>query len=150
MPTLSLDFLHRLDVLERLDLLLLAGRAAFLIFSFVLAAVAFTRWRRAAQRDTASAAAHAAQILERLTAIEATLASHERRSAGLAEQMDRRLSTGATTSGANYRIAIRLARGGAAREELMSGCGLTIQEADLVARLHGPPQRSARREPAAA
>jgi hypothetical protein len=140
MPTLSLDFLQRLDVL------LLAGRAAFLVFCFALAAVAFTRWRRAAQHETASAVAHAEQILQRLEGMEATLAAHERRSAGLAEQIERHLSTGSTTAGANYRIAIRLTRGGAARDELMSGCGLSIQEADLVARLHGPSQRAPRRE----
>ena len=143
MPTVSIDFLQRLDVL------LLAGRAAFLIFSFVLAAVAFTRWRRAAQRDTAASAANANLILERLAAIEATLAAHETRSAGLAEQLERYLHSGATGSSASYRIAIRLARGGASRDELMSSCRLTLQEAELVARLHGP-QRSPHREPAAA
>ena len=37
-----------------------------------------------------------------------------------------------------YQIAIRLARGGASREELMAGCGLTLAEAELVRRLHGP------------
>jgi len=143
MPTLSLDFLQRLDVL------LLAGRAAFLIFSFVLAAIAFTRWRRAAERDTAASTANAQLILDRLAAIEATIAVQESRSAALAEQLERHLHAAAPGSGANYRVAIRLARSGAPREELMSGCGLSQQEAELVARLHGP-QRPPQREPAAA
>jgi hypothetical protein len=34
-------------------------------------------------------------------------------------------------------MAIRLAKGGASREELMAGCGLSLAEAELVQRLHG-------------
>jgi hypothetical protein len=132
-----------------LDVLLLAGRTAFLIFSFVLAAVTFTAWRRAAQRDTAAAAANSNLILERLAAVEASLATQQTHSAALAEQLERHWHAGTPATGANYRIAIRLAKGGAPRDELMSGCGLTVQEAELVARLHGP-QRSAHSQSVAA
>ncbi len=45
-----------------------------------------------------------------------------------------------------YQIAIRLARGGASREELMSGCGLTLAEAELVKRLHGSPHATELRQ----
>jgi len=34
-------------------------------------------------------------------------------------------------------MAIRLARSGASREELMQSCGLSQGEAELVQRLHG-------------
>jgi uncharacterized protein DUF2802 len=44
-------------------------------------------------------------------------------------------SAAAVTPG--YQVAIRLARSGASREELMSGCGLSRGEAELVHRLHG-------------
>ena len=33
-----------------LDVALIAGRAVFLVFCFVLAAIAFTRWRRTTER----------------------------------------------------------------------------------------------------
>jgi hypothetical protein len=45
----------------------------------------------------------------------------------------------ATTPG--YEIAIRLAKSGASRDELISGCGLSASEAGLVHRLHAPQTR---------
>ena len=36
-----------------IELALIAGRAVFLVFCFIFAAIAFTRWRRAADRSTA-------------------------------------------------------------------------------------------------
>lgn len=41
----------------------------------------------------------------------------------------------------SYDIALRLARNGASREELMSSCGMSRHEAGLAVRLHGPGQR---------
>jgi hypothetical protein len=41
----------------------------------------------------------------------------------------------------SYDIALRLARNGASREELMSSCGMSRHEAELAVRLHGPEQR---------
>lgn len=38
----------------------------------------------------------------------------------------------------SYDIALRLARSGASREELMSNCGMSRHEAELAVRLHGP------------
>ncbi|MBV6423833.1 MAG: hypothetical protein NAOJABEB_01643 [Steroidobacteraceae bacterium] len=45
----------------------------------------------------------------------------------------------------SYDIALRLARSGAGREELMSTCGMSRHEAELAVRLHGPSRSSARR-----
>ena len=45
-------------------------------------------------------------------------------------------------------IYIRLAKGGASRDELISGCGLSINEAELVHRLHAPQTKSSARKPA--
>ncbi|MDE2450302.1 MAG: DUF2802 domain-containing protein [Gammaproteobacteria bacterium] len=57
----------------------------------------------------------------------------------LVERLDRPAAAAPSQSlSPGYQIAIRLARGGASREELMSGCGLTLAEAELVRRLHGP------------
>lgn len=41
----------------------------------------------------------------------------------------------------SYDIALRLARNGASREELMSNCGMSRHEAELAVRLHGPGRR---------
>ncbi|MGE3828677.1 MAG: DUF2802 domain-containing protein [Steroidobacteraceae bacterium] len=45
----------------------------------------------------------------------------------------------------NYDIALRLARSGAGREELMSTCGMSRHEAELAVRLHGPSSSTLRR-----
>lgn len=48
----------------------------------------------------------------------------------------------APAAGRSYDIALRLARNGSSREELMSTCGMSRHEADLAVRLHGPGKRS--------
>jgi uncharacterized protein DUF2802 len=144
-----------------LDQTLLVGRAVFLVFCFLLATFAFTRWRRASERTTELFFEQNTTLLKRLSALEEQLtATHaqltEARSAiaaigtrteGLAERLEdreqRRTSAPAATAAPSYQIAIRLAKSGAPREELMSSCGLSRQEAELVQRLHGPPRKLA-------
>jgi hypothetical protein len=138
MPAVSLALIPDVP----LELVLLAGRALFLVFSFVVAAVAFTRWRRAAERDTEQATARANVLLERLTAIETALAATDARVTALAQQHEENARTAGMAGPSSYGIAIRLARGGASREDLMAGCGLTQQESDLVLRLHGRDRRA--------
>ncbi len=126
----------------RWDVLLLGARAAFLVVSFGIAAVAFIRWRRACERDAAHTAGQLASIAGRLAEIEDALARCEPRLQSLTEQAGvPPTQTTASAASANYQVAIRLARSGASAEELMSSCGLSRQEADLVARLHGPQRR---------
>ena len=123
-----------------LDVVLLTGRAVFLVFCFTLAAVAFMRWRRAIDQLAERFAEHSTALAARLVDIEGALAAVSRRLDELAERQEgegRRAGTaGAATP--SYQIAIRLARSGAPREELMASCGLTRQEAELVQRLHAP------------
>ena len=59
--------------------------------------------------------------------------------AELGERVDRpqQAPQTAATVTPGYQVAIRLARSGASREELMSGCGLSRGEAELLHRLHG-------------
>ena len=54
-----------------IDMLLIAGRAVFLVFSFVFAAVAFTAWRRATQQQTEHLLSHTDLVLQRLAHLEA-------------------------------------------------------------------------------
>jgi hypothetical protein len=134
MPTLP-DFLQISP-----DLALIAGRAVFLVFSFVFAAIAFTRWRRATDRNTRNFAEQNTALLAQLAKMEQSLAEAHLKLDALGESREsegRRIVAGGASAG-SYQIAIRLARSGAPREELMSSCGLTRQEAELVQRLHAP------------
>jgi hypothetical protein len=124
------------------EMILVAGCAAFLIFSFLMATVAFTRWRRAAECDTQHTAQQTERVLEGLAVLEALIAAGDARVAALGRQLEALASAPAPApSGGGYQVAMRLARTGASREELMSSCGLTQQEAELVARLHGAARR---------
>ncbi|HEY6482515.1 MAG TPA: DUF2802 domain-containing protein [Steroidobacteraceae bacterium] len=122
------------------EMMLIAGRAVFLVFSFVVAAVTLVRWRNAARAQTAEMLAHNAVVLQRLADLEARIDATRLAITELPERVGRQ-PQGASAPGSaapGYQIAIRLARGGASREELISGCGLSLHEAELVQRLHGP------------
>lgn len=135
------------------ELALIAGRAVFLVFSFVVAAVAFTRWRRAASHDAERVTTQLSALSERLGEIEAGLALLDSRLSDICRQVEAPVRAApAPSQGASpsYPIAIRLARNGASLEELMESCGLSRQEAELVKRLHAPPKRGGRAQNAAA
>ena len=121
-----------------IELLLIAGRAVFLVFSFVIAAVTFTRWRRGAQHNTEQILMQNNLVLERLAAIEERVASANYRVAELATQLqgELRAMPPASDTQPRYQSAIRLAREGASRDELITSCGLSRQEAELVLRVH--------------
>ena len=118
------------------DVALIAGRAVFLVFCFALAAIAFTRWRRSADSSADRFMERTALLLERLAALEAQIAATNER---LAEHVQRVAPV--ANPQANYQIAIRLAKNGSGCDELVSSCGITRQEAEIVHRLHAPPKR---------
>jgi|SRR5579872_758169 len=122
------------------ELMLVAGRAVFLLFSFVVAAVTFTRWRRATQAQTEQLLAGHELLLKRIADLEARLDATRVSISDLGERLVRppQPNTAAAVASPGYQIAIRLAKGGASREELMASCGLSSHEAELVRRLHGP------------
>ncbi len=132
--------------LPDLDFLLIAGRAVFLVFSFFLAAVTFSAWRRATRRQTEQVLAQNQLLLEQLTDMRNTLAATAQTVTQLTERIDQPVNRAAAPHGASpgIQIAIRLARAGASGEELISGCGLTRTEAELVRRLHGPSRAELR------
>lgn len=132
--------------LTSVEFLLLAGRAVFLLFSFVVAAIAFTAWRRATQTQTEQVLAQTNTVLERLAALEARVDATKLTLSQLGDRLERPAAAAPTGPAPGYQMAIRLAKGGASREELMAGCGLSVAEAELVQRLHGGSP--ARREPA--
>jgi hypothetical protein len=123
-----------------IDMLLIAGRAVFLVFSFVFAAIAFTAWRRSTQQQTQHLLTHTDLVLQRLAHLEARVDATKLSVSELGARVERptEAAAAAPTTAPGYQLAIRLAKGGASREELMSGCGLSLTEADLVQRLHAP------------
>jgi hypothetical protein len=113
------------------------------------------RWRRASERTTELFFEQNRTLLARLTALEEQLAANQTQLAGaraeiasLAERLEegeqRRIPGPAAAAAPSYQIAIRLARSGAPREEIMASCGLSRQEAELVQRLHSRRETPAR------
>jgi alkylation response protein AidB-like acyl-CoA dehydrogenase len=122
------------------ELLLIIGRAVFLLFSFVLATIAFVRWRRATLAQTELVLANHAVVLQRLADLEARVDATNVTVSQLSERIRKPQQVASPTPVATpgYEIAIRLAKSGATREELTSGCGLSASEAEL---LHPPQSR---------
>jgi alkylation response protein AidB-like acyl-CoA dehydrogenase len=127
-------------IVPSVESVLVAGRAVFLLFSFIVAAISFTAWRRATREQTEQVLAHNNVVLQRLAAIEARVDAAKASISQLGERVDRPQQSGSTGSvpSPGYQIAIRLAKGGATRDELICGCGLSLHEAELVQRLHAP------------
>ena len=78
-------------------------------------------------------------VLQRLASLEARVDATRTTISQLGDRLERPAPPPTTGNGpsASYQMAIRLAKGGASREELMAGCGLSLAEAELVRRLHG-------------
>ncbi len=123
--------------LTTLEFTFAAGRAVFLLFSFIIAAVSFTAWRRATRAQTEQVLAHTNTVLERLATLEAHVDATKVTISRLGERLERPQAVASASTPPGYQMAIRLAKGGASREDLMAGCGLSLAEAELVQRLHG-------------
>jgi hypothetical protein len=123
--------------LPTLELIFAAGRAVFLLFSFILAAVTFTAWRRATRVQTEQVLSQTNTVLQRLAALEARVDATKFTLSQLGERLERPPAQSGTGASPGYQMAIRLAKTGASREDLMAGCGLSLAEAELVQRLHG-------------
>ena len=125
------------------ELLLIIGRAVFLLFSFVLATITFIRWRRATLAQTELVLANHTVVLQRLADLEARVDATNVTVSQLSERIRKPqpVASPAPAATPGYEIAIRLAKSGATREELTSGCGLSASEAELVHRLHAPQSR---------
>ena len=129
--------------LTSVEFLLLAGRAVFLLFSFIVAAITFSAWRRATRVQTEQVLSQTNTVLQRLAALEARVDATKITLSQLGERLERPAAAPAASS-PGYQMAIRLAKGGASREDLMAGCGLSLAEAELVQRLHGSANAGSR------
>lgn len=105
-------------------------------------AVSLARWREAARRDAQRLFEQMDLTLGELREVSTSLAGGLVAIGELrARQNDEQRSAPPPAMPAatrSYDIALRLARSGASREELMSSCGMSRHEADLAVRLHGP------------
>lgn len=126
--------------LPNFEFFLILGSAVVLVFFLALAAATFSAWRGVTRWHTEAMTTQNQALLERLNELHACHEATDQRIAQLIEQLEQpmaRMANG-STGPQGYQIAIRLARSGANTEELISGCGLTRAEAELVRRLHGP------------
>lgn len=112
---------------ESNEFVFFAGRAALLVVALIAFAVAFGRWRRAGTRDMQRLLSVTEGLAEKLATLEDKLEARAQLSAAAAGNAPR-----------GYELALRLARTGAAVEEIAETSGVTHQEAQLLARLHGP------------
>lgn len=120
--------------------LLLAGCGTLMVFAFALAALTFDGWRRATRRQSQHLFSHSENLAQQLSALDARVNATATAIRRLDERIERTAQPAAQPKGPavpGYQIAIRLARNGASREQLMTSCGLSLGEADLVRRLHG-------------
>lgn len=118
--------------------------AVVILAAILIAAIFAARVKRAAATPLREVLDHCGRLGAQLEELTVALSAADARLAALAARFDEysRSTQGATTT--SYNVAIRLARSGASRQELMSTCGVTQQEADLVLRLHATdPARSA-------
>jgi Flp pilus assembly protein TadB len=128
--------------------LLLAGCGTLVVFTFALAALTFAGWRRATRQQSQHLFAHSQALVQQLSALDERVTATATAIRRLDERMERQTQPGAQIQGApapGYQIAIRLARSGASREELIASCGLAPGEADLIRRLHGAAPNGAGR-----
>jgi Protein of unknown function (DUF2802) len=122
--------------LKSVEFLFVVGRAVLLLSSFIIAAFTFTAWRRATRAQTEQVLSQTNTVLRRLAELEARVDATKITISQLGDRLERPAAPAASPA-PGYQLAIRLAKGGASREELMSGCGLSLAEAELVRRLHG-------------
>lgn len=130
-----------------LELVLIAGRAVALIGALCIFAWAFSRWRRSMARETQ-------RVFEQLDLIQGELhglAESVAMMAGRLEALNDKVTTTAQVTPAHgtsgqraYESAIRLAQRGLPSEDLVSECGLSRHEADLLVRLHGRSEERSR------
>lgn len=123
-----------------IELVLMVVRTVTLVAALSMFAWGFRHWRRSAERD-------AQRMFEQLDLIRAELMLLAERMENLevtpAKVVERPLQAEVrapaipnNSAPRGYEVAARLARGGATCEELISSCGLSRHEAELMLRLH--------------
>ena len=122
------------------ETVMMVGRAALLLGAFWIFALAFSRMRRSNERHMQHLAAQLQRTFAEVRSLHETIAVMSSRIDSLSEraESDARLAPAAPVSAQQrgYDLAARLAKNGAAVDELVQSCGLTRHEAELLSRLH--------------
>ena len=129
-----------------LETVLIVARAALLVGAFWIFALAFIRWRRADERHALNLQEHLERAFVEMRSLHETVTVMSARLESLSEraESDARLApAGVVSSQRGYDLAARLAKNGAAVDELVASCGITRHEAELLTRLHGIRNREA-------
>jgi Protein of unknown function (DUF2802) len=123
-----------------IETVMMVGRAALLLGAFWIFALAFSRWRRSNERQMQHLAAQLQRTFAEVRSLHETIAVMSSRLDSLSERAEseaRLAPVGAVSSQQRgYDLAARLAKNGAAVDELVASCGLTRHEAELLSRLH--------------
>ena len=85
--------------LTSVEFLLVAGRAVFLLFSFVVAAFAFNSWRRATQAQTDQVLSQTNTVLQRLASLEARIDATKITLSQLGDRLERPARCSKTRAG---------------------------------------------------
>ncbi len=121
------------------ETVLMIGRAALLLGAFWIFAFAFSRWRRADERQMQHLCGELQRTFAEVRSLHETIAVMSARLESMSEraETDSRLApAGAVSAQRGYDLAARLAKNGAAVDELVASCGITRHEAELLSRLH--------------
>jgi len=125
-----------------LETVLIAGRAVLLIGAFWIFALAFTRWRRADERDSQALRDQLERAFTEMRSLHETVTVMSARIEAISERAEtdsRRPQmpvVAATAQARGYDLALRMAKNGSAVEDLVANCGITRHEAELLTRLH--------------
>ena len=125
-----------------LETLLIAGRAVMLVGAFWIFALAFTRWRRADERDSLALREQLERAFTEMRTLHETVTIMSSRIEAMSERAETdsrrpQVPVGAAPAQARgYDLALRMAKNGSAVEDLVSNCGITRHEAELLTRLH--------------
>lgn len=123
-----------------METVMMVSRAALLLGAFWIFALAFSRWRRADERQMQHLTAQLQRTFAEVRSLHETMAVMNARMESMSERAEsdaRLVPTGAVSSQQRgYDLAARLAKNGAAVDELVASCGLTRHEAELLSRLH--------------
>jgi hypothetical protein len=126
-----------------LETLLIAGRAVLLVGAFWIFALAFTRWRRADERDSQAlrdqlerAFTEMRSLHETVTVMNARIEAMSERSETDSRRPQLPAAVVASAQARGYDLALRMAKNGSAAEDLVANCGITRHEAELLTRLH--------------
>ena len=123
-----------------LDVVLIAVRALVLVGALCIFALAFIRWRRTDEVNNHRLHQQLERAFAELRSMHETVAVMNARLDGMSERAEvgaRLAPAGNATPQRGYDMATRLAKNGADVDELISNCGITRHEAELLVRLHG-------------